>query len=287
MPKSSRKLSWALASAVSLISIAFAISACNVFDPLDSPTSDPQLLSAARACFDQGDMTCAKELYGKLSANEADIASSELAFAVLDENGVNIASFAEAVSSGGGGSGLTKFAGKLSTHTPGVDKRLALYGAYLKVVTIKDTSLRGFVRFAVGLALAAEILSEDSRISGTFGKSDLVTTPASCSNNATCVANAACAAPSGSKIIVGSTTFDFIESSTNTLPAATALSGSPTLQMFNSFIKAVYYGLTTELKVSGSFSSGAAAFSNVISNTNPATSESCYRAILLSQGVGA
>src|SRR3954469_7732827 len=75
----------------------------NVFDPFDNPTTDTQLISAARACFDRGDIACAKENYEKLSANNADIAASETAFAMLDENGAGMASFIQAFGSGGGG----------------------------------------------------------------------------------------------------------------------------------------------------------------------------------------
>ena len=41
---------------VIFLSLLAAASGCNLFDPLDSPTSDAQLISAARACFDRGDL---------------------------------------------------------------------------------------------------------------------------------------------------------------------------------------------------------------------------------------
>jgi hypothetical protein len=60
-----------------------ALSGCNVFSVLDSPSGDAQLISAARACFDQGDFACARDNYSKLSDSSADIRASEEAFLAL------------------------------------------------------------------------------------------------------------------------------------------------------------------------------------------------------------
>ncbi|MBI3534419.1 MAG: hypothetical protein HY072_02890, partial [Deltaproteobacteria bacterium] len=67
----------------------FLVSCPNVFDPIDNPSGDAQLLSAARACFDKGDLACAKDNYGKITGTtDAEYAAAETAFTILEENGV-------------------------------------------------------------------------------------------------------------------------------------------------------------------------------------------------------
>ena len=61
------------------LAIPLVLQGCvNIFDPLDSPSGEAQLLSAARACFDDGDFACAREFYGKLGSNEDAIAELAL-----------------------------------------------------------------------------------------------------------------------------------------------------------------------------------------------------------------
>src|SRR3954462_4044880 len=72
----------------------------NLFSVVDKPQGDAQLISAARACLDRGDIPCALADYQKLSNKNSDIANSESAAAILEKYGVGVVDFAGAVSGG-------------------------------------------------------------------------------------------------------------------------------------------------------------------------------------------
>ena len=149
------------ARVAALLALTFLFQGClNIFDPLDSPSGDAQLLSAARACFDKGDFACAREYYGKLANNEDAIA--ETAFVKLDEQGAGIGSFVyalDAARSASAGMILTVLAEKMANGA-GATKRAEIFSAYQASLQINSTVLKGFVQFMTGIALAAEIIAE-------------------------------------------------------------------------------------------------------------------------------
>ena len=226
---------------------AFLSASCNVYDPFDSPTSDAQLVSAARACLDQGDYACARDNYQKLSTVQSDIATSELAFTALDEVGLGMKAFATAFGKGAGVSAFNKLVASVAPNASRTT-RLAIYNnAFLKWQSIQNTELRALVKFVSSAALAAEVLGEASG-GDAITKEELATNPTACeaTTTTTCAASSACAKPSGTgnNLEFGTTTIDL---------AVTEPSGTnPDLLYFNSAVTYANEGLQ-ELGVSGSF----------------------------------
>lgn len=255
-----------------------ALGGCNLFDPFDSPTGDTQLLSAARACFDRGDIACAKDLYSQLSSSQSDVANSETAFAILDENGADMAAFMGAFGGGAGGQGITKLANALIAKGTGSTLRNNILGAYQKVNSISDTNLKGLVRFVAGITLLAEVMAEGAGTS--FDADDVVATPSACkaaSSVTACAGLAACG--------VGDNGIDDGGSAVN-INSDTAL-GSPSLEMVDNIITNINNALSNEIGAGGSIADGAKGFAAALDLITPATgSGDCYRYTLLQQGVG-
>lgn len=264
---------WRLAS---LAPVCLVI-ACNAFDSLDTPTNDDQILSAARACFDEGDLECARGWYQKLSSSESDVRASEEAFLTLDQSGAGMSVFIGAVGEGSNGGGsLTALANRLSSGA-GEARRLAIYTAYKRVAEINNAELRGFVRFVTGFALAASVLAEVTGANGSLEKSDLVQTPSACANLATCAAD--CTATTGTTLAAGAT-LDLVNA-----PTSQTLSGTHHLGMIDGAIDAVFYALVSELAASGKYSTGLGSFADVLRLADPNQNE-CYRYVLINNGVG-
>lgn len=260
----------------------------NVFSPVDEPSGKDQLISAARACFDRGDLDCAKNYYDQLSS-DSDVRNSEEAFVLLDRYGAGMGNFILSFGSGDGGTGITLFANKLASEggTPGVTKRLALYEAYLKTFLVQNTALRGLVRFVTALAIACELLAEGSGSDLTLQKSDLAggttATANSCyaSTTACGVGDANCNKPSSSAL---QNTANVTNLRTTN---ATAMSGNPELGMLQSALTEVSYALQTEMVVTGKFSTGTLSAIQAINAQNVTlNSGQCYRNLLILNGVG-
>jgi len=270
---------------VPLLAISIFSISCNIYGFLDNPSGDEQLLSAARACFDDGDLDCARDLYQKLSNNVADVKNSEEAFEILDRNGASMSVFIQSFGSGSGGSGLTTLSNKLTSQAS-ESTRINIYTAYKKIENISNTSLKGLVRFVTAITLTAELLAEDA-VNGIFDANDLASDATTCKAQTTvgCLASASCDIASashqlahGASVDLGENTSDFVD-----------LSGTPTLSMLHAAIQEVDYALNTEIGAGGKFSSGTGSFSSdIISTTAPTTAAlaRCYRRILLSLGVG-
>lgn len=181
-------------AALALVIASLGTSGCvNLFDPIDNPGGDRQLLSAARAAFDKGDIEKAREYYEKLGANE--VAKSELIFLNIFDCGADIDAFGTALSKGAD-----------SVSTPGImltimgekmnaQKSTAcfatLLSSYKTARTITDPSLKGFTTFLTALAIAGEVLANNAGIAidGELAKTDLLgaSYPAS-----TCTTSGAC-----------------------------------------------------------------------------------------------
>jgi hypothetical protein len=252
------------------------LSACNIFDPIDSPNTDAQILSAARAAMDRGDFEGARQEYAKLSQSDETVASEE-AFNELNEAGATMGNFMAAFGGGGSGEAITALANSLANGA-GESKRLAIYSAYSKVSSITtNTQLRGLVRLTAGLALAAEILAEQATNAGVatiLEQEDIVTNPSGC-NSVTCLGTG-CAAPGGTLALGAAVDI-------SPTPAdSTDLSGSATLRMFNAAIDAVNDAIT-EVGASGKFSTGTGGLASGLLTIG---TTDCYRFAMLEQGIG-
>lgn len=257
-----------------------SLSSCpNLLDPFDSPTSDPQLLAYARACFDKGDYACALAHYAKLANNEA--ARADEAFVILDQNNLGVGAFAKALNIAGGeavGSILTELA-ESAAPGAGLAKRNSLVNAYKKVALISNTELKGFVRFTTAVAIAAELLAEESGVVAdrVANKTDFTSDPSVCTVVLGCGGgNAACTV--GSPTIAAGAGGDPYNLSG--APASADLNAAINWDMFVSAINAANTGLT-EMQVSAGDS---LTLINTIINTggfSTANAGQCARSTLV------
>lgn len=281
------------ASHLCLAIAAFALVGCNAMDFADPPSGDTQTLAYARACFDQGNYTCAAKYYAKLSSASSDKGASETAFMQLSQNGADVAFFMKALQEVGAGSPgklvtyLSNNLGKSNNATQ--TNRLAFLHAYQVSATINDSKTKGLVQLVTALILISEILAENASTKGALLKKDLVTNPAVCAaasyNNATLLTLAACSAPD-SKLRAGS--------SITNLDTATdsQFSGNTTLFMLNAAVVSVNSGLQS-LQSTGGLGSSTSDFVTKILTavattlTNSAFPDApLYRLILIQQGIG-
>ncbi|HCM39629.1 MAG: hypothetical protein A2X97_13900 [Bdellovibrionales bacterium GWA1_52_35] len=267
------------------------LSGCNLFDPLDSPSGDAQLLSAARAFFDQGDFAQAAEMYAKLSGDKADDVNADSAFRILDENGASMGQFMIAFGTGQGsmGTGFTKLADALiSSNGPaGKAKRLAILTAFQKTDLIQDPATRGMVRFATAAAMVAEILAEGASPTGLV-PNDIANiaaicidaTPPGCAGNAACQGNL-------TKFVTGTSLARLPASGTTSMS-----DDSPSFYVMNAALSEIDFAFTNEIKVGGRLGGGLLTFLGMLNDifrlgleTDPANA-SCARQSLLAQGIG-
>lgn len=239
-----------------------ALGACNIFSPLDHPSSDTQYLSAARACFDRGDLSCARENYGKLSTAYSDYTDSEGVYASLAEQDATMSALMEFVGNQANGAALTAFAERLSPKS-GETRRLAIYRAFLKHTSISNPDLQAFVKFISALSLAAEILGEAAGPDRILQKTDLA-------SSALCSAadSASCGDPANPYITTDSTADIMTNEPTGT---------SPNLDQLYWAIKYAYEGLNV-LNAGGSFGSTGGQFSDIL-NTTGGTPSTNFAAI--------
>jgi hypothetical protein len=273
----------------STLSIALTgLSSCNAFDPLDNPGSDPQYLSAARACFDKGDFACARENYSKLSSSYQDTVTAEESFISLDEEGASMGAIMEFVgnlSDKGTGEALTIFANRLAPGA-GVNRRVAIWKAYSAAANggIKNADLKNFVIFVSSLSLAAEILAEGSEGTSQVPYTYIVSPSCKSASVAACAITPGCDAPAGATLLRNSSNIDATTQPTNTQAS--------TRQLYD----AIYISLDamTTLGAGGRFSSALNDFSSITqglgSNSTTigttAAVDRCFRQTLVNLGVG-
>ncbi|MBU6375972.1 MAG: hypothetical protein KGQ59_08260 [Bdellovibrionales bacterium] len=278
MKQISSKKKLFLVLAISMATLA-TLSGCNAFSLIDNPGGDEQYLSAARACFDQGDFDCARENYAKLSGNYAETRAAEEAFLLLTENGASMGVFMETFGKGGDGSALNDLAEALA---PGSEaKRLAFQQAYNKFSAAQYASGSAqvqLVRYITSLALTAELLAENIPAGGRLTRNRIVDDGTSCTETSFNVN--ACDGAAGA---LGNGT----GSGTETSLAAAAWSGTMTLGHFKLAMTEMFQSLDA-LAASGGFSTGskglAAAFKDL--TVNDALTSRAFRAKMLGQGIG-
>jgi hypothetical protein len=258
------------------------LSGCNVFGPFDNPTSETQLLSAARACFDQGDLPCAREYYNRISGTDADIAVSEGIFASLAEQGATMTGVIEFVGNGANGHALTKFAERLSSGA-GETRRLAIHSAFKRHTEITDSSLKAFAKFVSALSLTAEILGEAAGPDGTLSKTDLALSEiCSMSELTGNPGSHACDFPATGNLDSSGTTADIL---TNTPTGS-----KPNFDQVYWAIKYTYNALQ-ELQAGGDFGKASTGLQDILNQTGGntpsgagATAQNSFRAQLVGTG---
>lgn len=195
-----------LASLLLLTGAAAAATSCNLFSPIDKPSGDAQLLSAARACFDRGDFACARENYAKLSPSASESAAADQAFLTLDELGAGFSVFMSSFGKGdGSATNLIQTLTEAMIPQASQETRMKIYAAFKRTAEIRtNKELQGLVRFVTATALVSEILAEDAS-GAIFTRADLVADPVACSaeNATSCDGSAACGKPAGKKLESG------------------------------------------------------------------------------------
>ncbi len=270
------------------LSAGVLLSSCNAFEAFDSPSNDAQYLSAARACFDRGDLECARENYQALSDSEADIKNSELALALLDESGITMSTFLSAFAGGGDGGAINGLAEALTETDGGVSvtKRNLILEALQAADGIEDVKLRGFTRFLASLSLFAEVLGEIAAGAGNatlLEGDDLATDASACiaTGQGGCASQAACDPNSSGQFDPSTVSID--------LMAATSLSGKPTIGLLNSIVEQLNLALATELAVSGGFETGTGDLAEQLTQVEtlfPGAVDKCLTFTLLDLGIG-
>ena len=266
------------------------LSACNIFSFMDSPGTSAQYLSRARACLDAGDVDCARENYAKVSGDDQDAATSEEAFAILFDEGIELKDFFGALtssSSSGSGAAVNELANKLATLSPGESKREALFEAYRLAIQISDSSaeLRGLTRMVTSMSLVAEMLAESAGGDGIVNASDLVVGATTCAATTACETEPQCAPTSAFE---GSTTTD----TTDWEAAGTeSLAGDkPSMEMIRSGLDQlqVAFGELGQ-EGSGASTENASEFADSFEGLPVDTNgiyDQCYMNALLQQGIG-
>ena len=275
-----------------LLFAAFGVlSGCgNIFDPFDSPSGDAQLLSDARAYFDQGEFEKAAKLYAEISGDKADEVNADSAFRILDVNGASMGQFMISFGTGGGsiGKGLTSLANHMISTggAAGKTKRLAILEAFQKINAITDPTTRGMVRFATATAMAAEILAEGASPAGLV-PGDIANEPANCATATpdTCGANASCTGTL--------TRFVALEDTLTRLPLSgtSKMDGTaPDFYVFSAALEEMNVALNSEIRSGGSLGGGFISFLgqlNAVFRASLAPAQGrCARYSLLSQGIG-
>ena len=234
-------------SSIVLTVAALPLSSCtfNIFAPIDSPSGDAQLLSAAYAAMDRGDFATAVQDFQKVSSLEADNAASGEAFALLAENNIGMGAFATAFGSGSNvnaGIAITSLANSIGSLA-GQQARLQIFQAFQLGIGITDnTPLRGMVRFLSAVALIAETLAEGAANPNHVVATDSATGGSACSAS-TCTGSS-CNRPSASNLTSGPYPAIDLSSASTTSATLSNSTNAPTLSLIQSALQEVNTGLT-------------------------------------------
>lgn len=181
---------------------------CNLYQGIDSPSGDEQLISAARGCLDAGKFDCAKDYYQQLSNSSEDIKLSELALTQLAQDDVfSISDLISTLGSGrGDGNTFTLLANMVSLRgksSSGI--RTRIQKAYADASQIQDPSLRGYIRFVTSLAMFNNILAYAAGNGNELKANDLAQNAQACVSAGTACASfptpaAACNAPTTGRL---------------------------------------------------------------------------------------
>ncbi len=265
-----------------------ALTGCNIFGFMDSPGTNEQYLSRARACFNDGDKDCALEYYGKLTGDFVDIATAESAFVILEDNGAGIKDFITALGDNADGAkGLNNMASAMSSRK-GSDLRRALQEAYKKADSISDNNkeLRGLVRFVSAFAIMAAVFAEEA---ATHGNVDIVEMEDFVLDGPGCRASSGTPNPPSCDPQIGAVLH--FNNTVCSLPSASCnltegdLGDTATLDMAVEALKKIDSALKNEIGASGKYSNGVGGFATRVLEQGGAT-DSLMRQALIVNGIG-
>lgn len=267
---------------------AFSFTGClNVFSPLESPSGDLQLLSKARACFDDGDLACALKYYQMLSPAYGDIQQSEQAFLTLDQNGAGMKVFITAFGSGQGGPGATAFASSMSSSGASSTIRGNIESAFLMSNNIGSANLAALVQFVSAAAMLGEVLGETAGSTGSLLQSQIAANPTACAadTSITCLADANCDSGTGG-LANGTGTITTLTTQT----VASIQSAGLTLDLLYAAASDATTALAT-LGATGKFQADLQTFTTAITAVGGlgglgGTPNRCLRNVLLTSKVG-
>ncbi|MCM0606225.1 MAG: hypothetical protein KA715_09055 [Xanthomonadaceae bacterium] len=269
----------------SLIISSSFISGCgmNIFSPIDGPSGDEQLMSAARACLDQGDATCALAFYNRMSGSGVDIKQSEGAFSTMYQQGATFGVFLTSFGSTASLAGVGRMANSIVSGA-GSSKRQNLWAAYKRADTINNTTTKNFTKFVTSLALTAAILAETAGSDSRVTNGDLVTNATACAalpNNCTPGNHAGTYAPvcgAGTSSLLDSVTVIDLDTTDNA-----TVGGQLNVMLFNAAVSKLSTALLA-LGSGGSFGSFGST-SGTLAGIAIATLPACYRYELLRLGM--
>ena len=265
-----------------IFAVSLPLVGCNIYGKLDKPKGDPQLLSAARACFDQGDFECAGNYYSQLSSSSLDQANTEGAFEILASNGASVGTFMKAIIKYPEDPGkLITYLSNSLTNTAGQSLRLDLFHAFQKYKTISTSGGQGLVAFITSLTLLSELLAEASIVRGNLQQSDLASNPSQC----LAAPLTGCDAPAGSALQLAGTALD-LRTATDA-----SLSGAPTLQMIDAAIAQIAGGIQL-MAAQGNLATSTIDFATELNTAaaialgSPTSQGQAYRFLLLNLNLG-
>jgi hypothetical protein len=269
--------------------------ACNLLESLDPASTPQQILSKARACFNQSDYSCAQAHYAQLKNTElADTAILEQIEVELYLLSINPTFLSNLVKENPNSAGdvVNAIAAQIYPIA-GQTTRLAILTLYQSAQTITNGSIKALASFLTSIALLGELFSEAITSNDTFYESNLVSIPSACLSNLALYEGAPtnltylthietyCARPSGSVLIAGS--------DLGTLAATTVndWQGSPTLFMVIETISAVVDSIGDIPKLT-KYSQYFTTLETLIEKLNPAISleEAILRGFLVQNSIG-
>jgi hypothetical protein len=225
--------------------LILALSGCNLYSGLSSPSNDEQYLISARGCMDRGDFQCALDNYKALSGSGTydgsslnDIKVNETSLATLAK--ANIFLMGDLIGSLGSGRGsgasFATMANTLAARGAGTAaNRVIIQQTFADNGSITNTKLKAFSKFLSALSMANAILAETAGSDGILTAGDIVANPTACKVAGTCSGNPDCAQPGTSNVAL-SDGHDPVayNSTTDTggLYASTNWGGNATLKKF-------------------------------------------------------
>jgi len=270
-----------------VLTCLFALSSgisCNVYDFIDNPTNDAQHFSAARACFDRGDLACALEHYGNVVSG-GDIKVAEEAFVVLEREGMTMGVLMTAIGSGdSGGKMVTRLSNLLAESGNYPERNKEIFNnAFLKVNNVQSTSIKGLIRLISSLAMLAYLLTDVNGDDNELTQEEIASTPSGCKDlsDTDCAVSGACNAG-----VKDSTASHDLEGS-NTQDGVNAVIGEGNVNRIKAVIAEIAQGIG-ELGASGKFGGKISEFSAALDVLSPTTQAvgNCFRKELLRLDLG-
>jgi|GEM_PF-3743056 len=190
----------AISACIPLITL---LTSCNLYGGLSSPSNDEQHVSAARACLDHGDYSCALEHYRAISDAYADVRINETSLTQLAQAQVfsiadMIASIGTSLGSGNTLISMTELVA--SRNVMNAANRAMIQRTYANndLISNQNPKLRAFSKFISAVAMFNTLMASAVGPDGKLTASDLAVGGTACIGDASLVQ---CAAPGGTNLI--------------------------------------------------------------------------------------